>query len=351
MLDKQRIKGQWLCSQWQKKGWLYFMFLPLSYVFLWIVSLRRMLYQWGAFKSYQFSIPIVVVGNILVGGTGKTPLVIYLAQLLAAKGYKPGIASRGYRAKAKSLPYLVQHNDDPNQVGDEPLLLMRQTQCPVVIDPNRVRGIAYLLSKHDCDIVICDDGLQHYALGRDIEIAMVDHTTNFSNNALLPAGPFREPLSRLNLIDFIVSKNVQGQSTDYKLELVPLELIHIQDSSKRLPLKALQDNVNVHIVLGIGNPESFLASLKAFFVHTPKVHIYADHHQFVQQNFDGMTDDFILMTEKDAIKCERLKLNNAWYVSTEIKVTNSFQSDFINVLKYVHKIKSVPSLLGQTLSS
>ncbi len=204
---------------WYNDAWLGILLLPLAYVFSDIVRLRRFCYQKGIAKSFRLPVPVIVVGNITVGGTGKTPLVIWLANRLTEAGFKPGIISRGYGGQSETWPRIVNQQSNVNQIGDEPYLIFRQTQLPMVVGPDRVESGKKLLSKFDCNVIISDDGLQHYKLQRDIEIMVIDGERRFGNGYMLPAGPLREPVSRLQSIDFVVVNGEKYEENEIAMQL------------------------------------------------------------------------------------------------------------------------------------
>lgn len=282
--------------------------LPFSCVFYLITALRRKLYQWGVLSSKKFPVPIIVVGNITVGGTGKTPTVIALCHYLQLLGYYPGVVSRGYKGQAKQYPMTVSKALSPKECGDEPWLIHQKTNCPVVVDPKRVRAVRHLLREERCDVIISDDGLQHYALQRDIEIALINGKTGLGNGYLLPAGPLREPSSRLETVDFVLHKNPQADET-YGVVVRLDSLYQLRSNEKQ----SVADwcGKRVHAVAGISFPQQFFDQLTALGLKvTP--HAFPDHHAFEVSDFDFESDDPVIMTEKDAIKCQSFAKEN-WY--------------------------------------
>ncbi|TAK78180.1 MAG: tetraacyldisaccharide 4'-kinase, partial [Gammaproteobacteria bacterium] len=246
-----------------------FILLPFSWLFRGCIFIRRQLYRLGFLKTHRFNVPVIIVGNITVGGTGKTPFVIWLAHYLIAQGYRPGIVSRGVGGKRQIKPYRVKQEDAATEVGDEAVLLAQRANCPLVIGIDRVAAVRELLQQAPCDIVISDDGLQHYRLGRDIEIVIIDGSRRFGNNCLLPAGPLREPVSRLQSVDFVV---VNGED----MILEPVELLPViarSEATRQSPDK------KAHAVAGIGHPDRFFLTLKqAGFDIIP--HAFPDHHPY-----------------------------------------------------------------------
>ena len=293
--------------------------LPLALLFRFGVASRRMLYRVGVLRSVRLRVPVVVVGNITVGGSGKTPLVAALALALSRRGFHPGIVSRGYgRDAANGEPLQVGADDDPRRVGDEPLLLTR-AGYPVVVANDRVAaGRALLSGNPECDVILSDDGLQHYRLARSVEIAVVDAVRGLGNRCLLPAGPLREPVSRLRAVDAIVMLSAGPDTAPpiypgtFAMRLVGDRLVRVDDPLTSAPASAFARS-DVHALAGIGHPERFFAQLAAIgIVATP--HRFRDHHRFVAADLDIAGAQAILMTEKDALKCEGFADERCWYL-------------------------------------
>jgi tetraacyldisaccharide 4'-kinase len=316
-------------------SFLAFLLLPLSLVFGFIIKVRRALYRLGWKKIFTSSVPVIVVGNITVGGTGKTPLVIWLANYLQTQGYKPGIVSRGYGGTQQREPRLVNSESDTGEVGDEAVLLARATQCAVVVSPDRVAAVKMLLSAGNCNIVISDDGLQHYRMGRHIEIIMVDGMRRFGNQSLLPAGPLREPVSRLAQADFIVTQQ-NPRAGEYGIELEGSELIAVNDATQTHSLASF-NQVQVHAVAAIGHPERFFASLRAAGLEVIP-HSFPDHYQYQADDLDFNDELPIIMTEKDAVKCQRFASNRVWYLPVTAQVDETFAQ---KLLKRIGEIQCV----------
>lgn len=283
---------------------------PVSLCFRILVWLRRFAYRSGLLRSHRLPVPVIVVGNITVGGTGKTPLVAWLAEYLSGKGYRPGIVARGYGGKASSWPQQVRGDSDPHIVGDEAVLLARLTGCPMAVAPNRYAAAEALVRYHDCDVVIADDGLQHYALQRDIEIVVIDGVRRFGTGFMLPAGPLREPVSRLREADLVVVNGLGGNG-EFPMKLKPGKLHNLLDPGVSRTLADFRGG-KVHAVAGIGNPERFFMQLRSALGRV-ETHAFPDHHRF--QRNDLAFDDGapVLMTAKDAVKCRRFATGNEWY--------------------------------------
>ncbi len=310
------------------KSFVAYLLWPFSLLYRALIFFQRKLYQFNIKKSNRFSVPIVVIGNITVGGTGKTPLVIAIAQFLKKKGWRPGIVSRGYAGKADHYPLQVHANSNPREVGDEPLLMVRHTDCPTIVDPNRSRGVKTLLGKTNCNIVLSDDGLQHLALGRDIEIAVIDGQRRFGNGFCLPAGPLREPISRLKTVDFIVTKGKAANPNEFEMLLIPDHFYQlIQPENKKNSDYFYRKKL--HAVAGIGNPDQFFCSLRLLgltFTERP----FPDHHFFKPRDFNYGNDAVILMTEKDAVKCAGLVDARLWCLKAKAKLDDDFFNALLN---------------------
>jgi tetraacyldisaccharide 4'-kinase len=269
---------------------------------------RRALYWLRVFGSTHPGIPVIVVGNLTVGGTGKTPLVISIAEFLAKNGWVPGVISRGYGGTA-TAPRAATIAADPGEVGDEPVLIARRAGCPVWVGPDRVQVAAVLRREEPkVNVLISDDGLQHYRLRRDLEIAVVG---SFGNGFLLPAGPLREPRSRLKTVDWVVTTNLEGDTVH-----------RMADSRERQPLKAFAGK-KVHAVAGIGDPERFFSYLAAAGVNVVP-HPFPDHHPFTPKDLEFGDEAPVLMTEKDAVKLRSASRPNWWVLPVAAKLDPAF---------------------------
>ena len=284
--------------------------LPLSLLFGTVAWLRRQAFRIGLKRSHRFAVPVVVVGNITVGGTGKTPLVIWLARHLRKQGWRPGIVSRGYGGKAAHWPQRVGADSDPGSVGDEAVMLAALTGCPMCVGPDRPAAVAELLAHTEVDIVISDDGMQHYALARDLEIAMIDGERRLGNGFLLPAGPLREPKGRLKHVDLVLV-NGCGSEGEFSMKLFRPSL-HALHQNRSVDIGEFAGRA-VHAVAGIGNPERFFDLLDRHGIEVRR-HPYSDHHPFRPEDLSFDEALPILMTEKDAVKCRRLPCRDCWVV-------------------------------------
>lgn len=295
---------------------------PISLGYRFVCSLRR---AWLEYRRKPLSVPVIVVGNLTVGGVGKTPLVIALAQYLSAQGLRVGIVSRGYGAHIQTFPHCVQTEDTARQVGDEPKLLALKTGCPVVIDPKRIRAVDYLLQHHQTQIIISDDGLQHYAMSRAIEIAVIDGMRGLGSGLCLPAGPLRETEDRLQQVHFIVvngEQSVHTQSLQY-------EHVYQMDLEAAAPRAFTGDTVKWEDIVmpcsalaGIGHPERFFTLLKQLGV-VFQPHKFADHHEFLPSELACLQKP-VIMTEKDAVKCCMFATDAMYYLPVEAKLSDEF---------------------------
>lgn len=310
---------------WYEKTWLSWFLIPLSFLYRLVIAVRLFLYRKHFFKSVRIGMPVVIVGNLTVGGTGKTPFLIALIKLLQDRGYHPGVVSRGYGGKADKWPQAVFANSDPILVGDEPVIIAKNSNIPIFVGPDRAEAAKQLCIQHPaCDVILSDDGLQHYGLKRDIEIIVVDGARRFGNNYCLPAGPLREPISRLEMVDFIVS-NGKALDGEFSIEFVPEDIINVQDAGQVLPIDALHDK-DIVAVAGIGNPDRFFNTLAQLGLVFEK-RIFRDHHIFKETDIECRSNQVVVMTEKDAVKCLGFAKPHHWYlkgsVSMPIKLENA----------------------------
>lgn len=304
--------------------------LPLGWCYRAVIGLRRRAYASGLLSVYRAPVPVIVVGNLTVGGTGKTPLVIWLAGYLKSLGYQPGVVSRGYGGRAQRWPQQVRPDSDPNAVGDEAIVIARRTRCPVAVGPDRGAGVAALVDHAACDIVISDDGLQHYALAREIEIAVIDGVRRFGNTRCLPAGPLREPAGRLREVDLVVTNGIAGRG-EFAMKYVPTHAVNIAMPGRACSFEALAAEP-VHAVAGIGNPERFFAMLRAKGLRiTP--HAFPDHHRYRKADLDFGDERPIVMTEKDAVKCEPFAAAHCWSIPITAELPEIFATRLETLMK------------------
>jgi len=324
------MKVDWLTNSWYQPSRLTWLLTPISWLYRLIIWLRRQAYRYGIFKQISMPVPVIVVGNISVGGSGKTPFVIWLAQYLQNQGWRPGIISRGYGGKADNYPCSVRNDSLASQVGDEPLLIKRRTQCPVVVAPDRVAAGKQLLAENACDVIITDDGLQHYRLQRDLEIVIIDSQRGMGNQSCLPAGPLREPTSRLNTVDFVIQHG-ESNKADLSMQLQLQNAIQLQDESSQKALSEFGDTP-IHAVAGIGHPQRFFTQLQLSGL-TVIPHAYADHHHYTAADFQFDEPYPILMTEKDAVKCQSFATDTMWSVPAEARLSPSLGSEIDKKLR------------------
>jgi tetraacyldisaccharide 4'-kinase len=311
---------------WLKKpGWLWLLW-PFMVLYLLILPIRRLFLQWRA-RGVKLSVPVVVVGNLTVGGAGKTPLVIYLVEALTQRGYRPGVISRGYGGKAKRYPLWVEDSTLASESGDEPMLIQHRTGCPVVVDPNRVAAARYLLSRASCDVIISDDGLQHYGLPRQIEIVVVEGHTRFGNGYCLPMGPLREPVSRLKSVPLVVCKGGNPHSGEWGAKVAYAEDVVELATGNSVVLSHFK---KVHAVAGIASPEVFFRALEAMGVEVVR-HPFPDHHVYYASDLPW-TDAPIIMTEKDAVKCKLFGLKQAYAWPIRLSLNPEFVDILIRAL-------------------
>ncbi len=318
-----------LTKLWYRKSLWPWLLLPLSGLFRSLVALRRMAYRSGLLRSQTLPVPVIVVGNISVGGTGKTPLVAWLARFLQQQGYRPGIVSRGYRGRARHWPQQVRPDSDPCMVGDEAVLLARRSGCPMAVGPDRVAAARALLEHSDCNLILSDDGLQHYALARDIEIAVVDGVRRFGNGHCLPAGPLREPVSRLEEVDMVVSNGLGGR-LEYPMKLRLGEARQLLDPAVRRPLDSFRTD-SLCALAGIGHPRRFFTELRRHGLKFSE-RAFPDHHAFSAAELDCGPDVTVLMTEKDAVKCSRFAGPQHWYIPVDAEPVAAFGQRLLALL-------------------
>lgn len=307
--------------------------LPLSAVFLLISFIRKTLYEFNFLKSFKLKIPVIVIGNITSGGTGKTPLIIYLANELKKNGYRPGIISRGYGSKSEGVMEVSQKSDVA-EAGDEPMLIQKHTHLPVFVSKDRVLAAKALVKKYaKTDVILSDDGIQHYRLRRDLEVLVIDGTRKFGNGYLLPAGPLREFRSKLKTVDAIVCNHKKVIDGSYLMKYKGHLLINLK-TNKKIHLNNLSLK-NIHAIAGIGNPDHFFDYLKTYNILFSSS-AFQDHYKFSKKDFRDMNDKNIIMTEKDAVKCQQFSRNNFWYLPVIAEVDSKFTDVILKKLRYIN---------------
>lgn len=286
-----------------------------------VVALRRWLYRKGVFSSVRLPVPVVVVGNLTAGGSGKTPLIMALVAELKQRGWHPGVVSRGYGGNARN-PMMVEVSSDPAQCGDEPCLIRRRCDVPVAIGMDRVAA-SRLLVGAGVDVILSDDGLQHYQLARNVEICVIDGARRFGNGHLLPAGPLREPLSRLASVDWRVCNGGAAGVDEVAMQLVGETCYQLDNPDRTRKLAEFAEGPGVHAVAGTGNPARFFDSLRSAGIGI-QPHSFADHHAYRASDFAFASNLPVLMTEKDAIKCRGLGLVDTWVVPVTAELPKIF---------------------------
>lgn len=329
---------RWIHRVWYEEAPLGWILLPLSALYGLLSACRRWLYASGILKTHRPSVPVVVVGNITAGGTGKTPTVVWLVRMLKERGYKPGIVSRGYGGSQSKTSMRVDARSEAAVVGDEPVLLARRTGVPVVVDADRVRAAA-MLADDGVDIVVADDGLQHYRLGRDFEICVIDGGRGLGNRRLLPAGPLREGPRRLADVDQLLVngrlRNDHGLSVAEQ-NAIPFELVATEASrlngSLMRPIERFA-GTTVHAVAGIGNPTRFFDLLRMHGIQVIE-HAYADHARLTKSDLQFGDDFDVFMTEKDAVKLGSSAPDGYWFVPVDLHM------DPVHALPLVEQMES-----------
>ncbi|KZX60228.1 tetraacyldisaccharide 4'-kinase [Halioglobus sp. HI00S01] len=300
--------------------WLWLL-RPLEWLYRILTALRRGAYGRGLIRAYRCDRPLVIVGNITVGGTGKTPVVIALVEALKQRGLRPGVVSRGYGATAhiSAFPHQVSLSSNASDCGDEPLLIYRRTGVPVVVAPRRAEAIKALLANADIDVVISDDGLQHYAMARDLEIAVIDAERGLGNGFCLPAGPLREPQSRLKTVDRVIYRG--GDVSDSSVTYQPQCWVNVSSGAMR-PLDSFVDAATLAAIAGIGQPQQFFDTLTDLSIAAAQT-VFPDHHDYSAEDFASLEGQTVLMTEKDAVKCASLAGDDAWFLRIDAVLPQS----------------------------
>lgn len=301
---------------------------PLVWLYRAIAENRRRR-AWQA-RDERIPVPVVVVGNITAGGTGKSPLTAALTALLLAHGWQPVILSRGYGGKAEHYPLLVNPETAPAEAGDEPVMLAAESGCPVVVDPDRKRGALWALEKKLGNVLLCDDGLQHYRLPRDLELAVFDAARGIGNGALIPVGPLREPLERLASVDFVITNGGYLDAVEhdhqFTMSLAPSAL-HNLATGEILSPERLQGQ-QVRAVAGIGNPGRFFDTLENLGAKV-RPRAFPDHHRFTPDDLQSEEREWLVMTAKDAVKCRKFAPDNTWVLAVKARLPQSFSEAFI----------------------
>lgn len=315
---------------WSGESPLWRLLLPLSWLYGLISSLIRFTYRAGWRKRYRAPVPVVVVGNLTVGGNGKTPVVIWLIEQLMARGLRVGVISRGYGATAPYYPYLLDACSTADQAGDEPVLIFQRTGAPVAIAPRRGEAAAALLAAHPLDIIVTDDGLQHYALERDYEIVVIDGQRRFGNGWWLPAGPMRERDGRLTSVDAVIVNGGISQPGEIAMTLVPARAVNLV-TGERCPPESLSPAI---AMAGIGHPPRFFATLEASGVSLTQCIALNDHQTMTPEAVAAFCppQTTLLMTEKDAVKCRAFAQPEWWYLPVDAQLAQPQATRLIDTL-------------------
>lgn len=326
--------NQILIDQWYNpKPWGNILW-PFSKLFGYLVKLRKYFYERNIFKSYHASVPVIIVGNLTVGGTGKTPLVLYLAQLLTQNGFRPGIVSRGYKGEVKSV-VLVSPYSNPRVVSDEAVLLASRAKCPVIVAKKRAVGVEQIVRHNKVNIIISDDGLQHYGLQRDIEIVVIDGDRRFGNGHSLPMGPLRETTDRLETVDLVVTNGGStAKENEHTMRIVCDEVYSLSHPDKT---RKIEDFIGkpVHAIAGIGYPQRFFQQLRDLGIIVIP-HPFPDHYEFSPADVAFADQLPVIMTEKDAVKCKHFANSKHWVAAISVVLPDGFDDA---VLQLIDKVK------------
>lgn len=309
---------------WSGRSALYLLLIPFSLLYGLISNLLRLSYRWGWRKAWRAPVPVVIVGNLTAGGNGKTPVVIWLVQALQLRGLRVGVVSRGYGGKAESYPLVLNEDTTTREAGDEPVLIYQRTGAAVAVAPQRRLAVDALVNDGGVDVIITDDGLQHYALARDIEIVVVDGERRFGNGWWLPAGPMRERAARLKSVTAVITNGGIAQPGELSMQLVPGLAVNLLSGECR-PAAQLQ---NVVAMAGIGHPPRFFNTLRKQGVVTQKEVSFADHQNYSADTLNALITDgqTLLMTEKDAVKARAFATDSWWYLPVDAMLPDE-QSD------------------------
>jgi tetraacyldisaccharide 4'-kinase len=300
---------------WSGESPLWLLLLPLSWLYGLVSGVIRLSYRLGIKKAWRAPVPVAVVGNLTAGGNGKTPVAIWLVEQLQQHGIKAGVVSRGYGGKAAHYPLLLTSDTTPDEAGDEPVLIYQRTGAPVAVSPSRSDAVQALLAAHDLQIIITDDGLQHYRLARDVEIVVIDGVRRFGNGWWLPAGPMRERASRLKSVDAVIVNGGVPRAGEIPMQLRPGLAVNLKTGEKR-SVSLLSDIV---AMAGIGHPPRFFATLESCGVQPVKTVALGDHQALSAADVQAIATrkQTLVMTEKDAVKCRAFAEENWWYLPVD----------------------------------
>lgn len=320
---------------WSGSSLLYLLLLPLSWLYGLVSGLIRLSYRCGLRKSWRAPVPVVIVGNLTAGGNGKTPMVIWLVEQLQQRGYRVGVVSRGYGGKSAVYPLVLNAQTTTQQAGDEPVLIFQRTGAPVAISPKRAEAVQALLRQGELDIIVTDDGLQHYALQRDFELVVIDGVRRFGNGWWLPAGPMRERAARLQTVDACVANGGVAQPGEIAMRLQAQNAVNVVTGERR-PVSELP-----HIVAmaGIGHPPRFFVTLEKLGAEVEREVAFADHQEYSHAQLAALTkpQQTLLMTEKDAVKCRAFAQPDWWYLPVDAVLPTEQAEQLMQ--KIVHLLK------------
>lgn len=304
---------------WSGENPLWLLLLPLSWLYGLVSGIIRLLYRLGLKRAWRAPVPVVVVGNLTAGGNGKTPVVIWLVEQLQKRGIRPGVVSRGYGGKAARYPLLLTGETTTAEAGDEPVLIFQRTGAPVAVSPVRSDAVQALVDEHAVQIIITDDGLQHYALARDKEIVVIDGVRRFGNGWWLPAGPMRERASRLKSVDAVIVNGGEANAGEIPMHLQPGLAVNLATGERR----SVAELPSPVAMAGIGHPPRFFATLEQCGARLEKRVPLADHQALVEGQVDALTvpGQSLIMTEKDAVKCRAFAKDNWWYLPVDAELS------------------------------
>ncbi|WP_298769717.1 tetraacyldisaccharide 4'-kinase [uncultured Shewanella sp.] len=311
----------WINQVWYGSSLWRWVLMPVSWLYAIVTAIRRQLYKSGFKKVTSLPVPVIIVGNITVGGSGKTPTVIYLIELLRQHGYKPGVISRGYGVTIEGVKS-VYPGAKAMEVGDEPAMIVARTQVPMVVGPNRIQAANQLLADFDVDIIISDDGLQHYAMARSIEMVVVDGHRRLGNGSLLPAGPLREGAWRLEQADFIIINGGEAKEGEFQMRLQAKPIQPLLTGSSH----PFHRDEPIVAMAGIGDPQRFFNSLAQLGYQVHKTHGFDDHQAYYLSTISDVAGNYpLVMTEKDAIKCMDFAKDNWGYLAVDASMSSGFE--------------------------
>ncbi|UDG81134.1 Tetraacyldisaccharide 4'-kinase [Candidatus Hartigia pinicola] len=318
---------------WSGNSWLYILLLPLSFLYGFSVLVRRISYKIGLFRSWKASVPVVIVGNLTVGGNGKTPVVIWIVESLTKAGYRVGVVSRGYGGTAKRYPLVLTPTITTIQAGDEPVLIYNRTKVPVAVAPKRTDAIKILLKNYALDVIVSDDGLQHYALSRDYQIIVIDGKRRFGNGWWLPAGPMREREKRLKTVNAVIINDGSPRKNEILMVLEGNIAVNLL-SGYKTPVTELKTIV---AMAGIGYPSRFFTVLENKGLQLIQTYAFSDHQSYQRQKLILLTpnNEILLMTEKDAVKCQSFAQPNWWYLPVQASLNVFDEQKILSAIKNI----------------